>query len=84
MSEYFFGLGPGHLSSKVERAAEEAGGTLVNYTEPSGERRHWFACPNMGAPFDQDRAERVLTAAWRAATPRDAEILEAQGCKDRR
>lgn len=62
MSEYFFGLGKGHLSKKVEKIAEKHGATLVNHTEPGGFKRHWFAIPNRGSPFDQAKASEVLAA----------------------
>ena len=63
---YLFALGPGHLPTRADRIARRHGARLVNYTEPSGQRRHWFACPNLGAPFDAARAAAVL-ADLRAA-----------------
>ena len=60
MSEYQFGLGAGHLGAKARKIAEKHDATLVNYTEPDGRKRHWFACANFGAPWDQRRAARVL------------------------
>lgn len=50
---YFFGLGPGHLSSKFDKIAKKHGASLVNYTEPNGIKRHWFECRNLGYPFDR-------------------------------
>lgn len=62
MSEHFFGVGPGHLGRAVATVARQHGAELVNYTEPRGERRHWFACPNLGEPFDAACARDVLAA----------------------
>ena len=60
MSEYFFGLGPKHLPKRIAKIAERHDAWLVNYTEPNGHKRHWFACRNMGEPFDSDRANKVM------------------------
>lgn len=75
MSEYLFGLGPGHLSKRAEKAAEKEGATLCNYTEPRGEKRHWFAGPNRGEPFDSALGRRVMAAVRAAATKDDKELL---------
>ena len=66
MSEYFFGLGPGHLPRRADRVARRHGAWLVNYTEPNGRKRHWFACFNRGHPFDRLTSDAVL-ADLRAA-----------------
>jgi hypothetical protein len=66
MSEHFFGLGPGHLPKRADAIAGKHGAYLVNYTEPRGEKRHWFACPNRGSPFD-DATARAVMADLRAA-----------------
>ena len=60
MSEYLFGLHRGHLLARVDKIARKHGAVHVNYTEPHGERRGWFACSNRGNPFDQRLAELVL------------------------
>lgn len=62
MSEYMFGLGPGHLGERARKIAKTHGVELVNYTEPRGEKRHWFAGPNRGAPFDERLARDTMTA----------------------
>ena len=74
MSEHFFGLGPGHLSPRARRVAEEHGATLVNHTDPGCQcgrgcvndcprnRRHWFAVENLGFPHDDAKAREVLLA----------------------
>ncbi len=62
MSEHFFGLGPGHLSRKAGQIAEKHGARLTNYTEPNGEKRHWFACRNRVEPFNAATANEVMTA----------------------
>ena len=78
MSEHFFGLGRGHLSAKAGKIARQHGAHLVNYTDPgcgcgygcrggcSANRRHWFACENRGAPFDDWTASAVMAAIDRA------------------
>ncbi len=65
MSEYCFGLASGHLSARAATAAHELGAELVNYTEPRGERRHWFSAPNLGEPFDAALGRKVLAALGR-------------------
>lgn len=60
MSEYFFGLHAGHLTARADRIARRHGAWHVNYTEPRGERRGWFACPNRGNPFDERTATAVM------------------------
>lgn len=74
MSEYMFGLGPGWLPKQVAKIARKHGAELVNYCDPGCKcgygchnncpacRRHWFAGPNRGAPFDRQLADKVLTA----------------------
>lgn len=63
-SQYMFGTGPGHLSHTILEAAEAAGGTLNNYTDPRGEKSHWFVCPNT---HQRDEVEKRVMAAARAA-----------------
>lgn len=59
MSEYYFLLGDGFLPAKADRIARRHGATLVNYREPGGEKRHWFACRNRGFPHDDQVAAAV-------------------------
>jgi len=61
MSEYMFGLHSGHLTAKADRIARKHGAVHINYTEPNGRRRGWFAGPNLGAPFDGEMGNAV----WR-------------------
>lgn len=81
MSEHFFGLGTGHLPQTAAAIAKKHGAVLVNYTDPQckcghgcpagkckASRRHWFACPNRGQPFDGQTAAAVLAAIEAAAT----------------
>lgn len=87
MSEYLFGGGLGHLSRCVERAVEKEGVTLVNYTDPGcncghgcahgcpRRRRHWFAGPNRGFPFDRQLERRILSVVEKAATKADRKLL---------
>lgn len=62
MSEHFFGLHTGHLKARADKIAETHGAWHVNFTEPNGEKRGWFACPNRGSPFDQATACAVMAA----------------------
>jgi hypothetical protein len=79
MSEYMFGLGPGWLPDEADDIAKKHGAGLVNYTDAQcncghgcpphtceKSRRHWFAGPNRGNPFDQDMAEAVLNEVYAA------------------
>jgi hypothetical protein len=75
MSNFLFGCGYGHLSTKAAKAAKAAGATLVNHVEPRGEKRHWFAGPNYGAGQDQQLASAVLAAVRAAATKADKKLL---------
>jgi hypothetical protein len=72
MSEFFFGTGRGHLPQRAARIARAHGATLVNTWEPGCQcghgchdecpecRRHWFAGPNRGEPFDSALARAVM------------------------
>jgi len=60
MGDFMFGLGPGHLPQHADAIAARHGASLVNYTEPNGDKRHWFACVNRGEPCDGDTARAVL------------------------
>jgi hypothetical protein len=58
--EHQFGLGAGHLGELAEAIARRHDAWLVNYTEPNGYKRHWFATKNRGEPFNTQTAYRVL------------------------
>lgn len=59
--EYLFGTGEGHLPERADHIAQRHGATLVNFTDPgTREKRHWFACRNLGFPFNQGRARVVM------------------------
>jgi hypothetical protein len=60
MSEHFFGLHSGHLTAKADKIAAKHGAWHTNHTEPRGERRGWFSCPNRGWPHDDQTAKAVL------------------------
>lgn len=61
MRTFHFGLGQGHLPERrTQKIARKHGAELVNYTEPRGEKRHWFNAENLGEPFDSRRAREVL------------------------
>lgn len=73
MNDYMFGSGPGHLPKRADKIARKHGATLINYTEPRGEKRHWFACTNRGNPFDgavRDAVMADLAAAGLVAVSR--------------
>lgn len=61
MSAYIFGSGPGHLPRAAAAIARKHDAQLVNYTEPRGEKRHWFTAKNLGHPFDANTASAVLS-----------------------
>lgn len=81
MSVYMFTPFRGHLSAalvkKIERKFPRV--AVVNYTEPRGEKRGWFAGPNRGEPFDRDLAREVGEFARANARGKDRAIL---GCDD--
>ena len=73
MSQHLFGLYRGHLTAKLIRQIEREfrGVDAVNYTEPNGEKRGWFAGPNRGYPFDDALAAEVRAIAGKV--PRGAD-----------
>ncbi len=78
MSQYCFGLWRGgHLSkslvAKVERKFPEV--SVINYTEPRGERRGWFEGPNRGSPFDQRLESLVMTYVREVARGNDRALI---------
>ena len=95
MSEYCFGSGPGWLSKAADRAAKREGAELAYYTDPGctcgkgcrphtcpDSRRHWFAIPNRGWPYDQEAEARVMAAVLAVATKRDKELFAEQARRD--
>lgn len=70
MSEHFFGLGRGKITKKlgqqVDGIAKSHGAEFIWVTLPGDGPRFWFACDNIGEPFDSATAKEVL-AAVRAA-----------------
>jgi hypothetical protein len=69
VSDYLFGLHDGHLTAVADQIAGRHGAWHVNYTEPCGERRGWFACPNRGPSFYQVIARAVMADIDRAGGP---------------
>lgn len=63
MDEYFFGVRDGKLSvrerKRREAAARKHGARFVYLRDGDGERS-WFACRNLGEPFDGATARAVL------------------------
>jgi hypothetical protein len=93
MSEYMFGGGPGHLPAKAEKIARRHGATIANtygdgclcgygcrpHSCPAA-KRHWFAAPNRGEPFDRQTSRAVaidLIAAGIKIDPISFGIQEA-------
>jgi hypothetical protein len=74
MSIYMFGLGNGHLPKLARDIARKHGAELINYTEPTGKKRHWFSAPNLGAPFDRARRQRVLGELREAGISHDPNL----------
>lgn len=66
MDRHIFGQGPGHLPQRADEIAERRGAWLVNFTDPNGTKRHWFACKNKGEPFNGRTAAAVLDDLMRA------------------
>lgn len=61
MTEHFFGLHNGHLTARADKIAKRHDAWHVNFVDPCGNRpRGWFACPNLGEPFDSDTAKAVM------------------------
>lgn len=77
MSEFSFCPYTGHLSARlikrVEKKFPEV--SVINYTEPRGEKRGWCSGPNLGHPFDGALAKSVVEFLRTAAKGRDAETL---------
>ena len=71
MNEYLFGLGAGYLPKRAATIARKHGAVLVNHCDPGCKcgygctdecpacKRHWFAGPNQGEPFDGAMARAV-------------------------
>jgi hypothetical protein len=60
MREFCFGYHSGHLTARADKIAKRHGAGHINYTEPDGRRRGWFACDNRGMPFDHRTADAVM------------------------
>lgn len=86
MSEFFFGLGRGHLPKQADRIAKKHNSHLVNYTDPGcscgrgcstgckSNRKHWFATTNRGEPFNSQTATVVISELEKA------KILKSGNC----
>jgi hypothetical protein len=63
MSEFMFGVSrtkPTRRDSrKIERIAKRHGATFVEANLPGTGYQSWFSAPNLGSPFDQERAAAV-------------------------
>jgi len=71
MSDYYFLVGKGHLGKRADQIARKHGAVLINHTDPGcgcgygctydcpENRRHWFACDNLGEPFNGATARDV-------------------------
>lgn len=58
-TSYCFLSHAGHLRSIADRIARKHGCCHVNYSDPTGTRRGWFAGPNFGDPFNSQLAAAV-------------------------
>ena len=79
MSEYMFGLGSGYLPKPAASIARKRGAVLVNHCDPGCKcgygcddecpacKRHWFAGPNRGEPFDSAMGRAVMAEIEAAA-----------------
>lgn len=83
--EYLFGLGDGWLGKRAAKIAEKHGAELVNHQDPQcrcghgcpphechAARRHWFAGPNQGEPFNSRLARDVMAELANTAHPHPA------------
>ena len=73
ITEYLFGVSGGWLPPRAATIARKHGATLVNHRDPGCKcgygcadncpacKRHWFAGPNRGEPFDSAMACAVLS-----------------------
>lgn len=65
MSTFCFGYGTGEVSDEtaeaIRQALDEADEGDVEFFSPRMPEgpRYWFACPNLGEPFDRATANRV-------------------------
>jgi hypothetical protein len=57
--EFFMCCGSGHLPDQADEIARQYDACLVNYTEPNGEKRHWFVAESWG-PDDARKTEAAL------------------------
>lgn len=66
-------------AARIERIARDNGATWVETTLPGVGYQSWFACRNMGEPFDgaTDRAVRAALAAA-GITGADGRIIRAK------
>lgn len=63
MSEYFFGVKNGKMDeaeqARRRRAAKKHNADFIYAELPEGPRS-WFACQNLGEPFDSETARAVM------------------------
>lgn len=56
---------PEEVAERFRRIAEEHGATFINARMPDG-GRSWFQFPELGTPFNEAKAERILAAIGEA------------------
>lgn len=63
--------GRGRSPQGLDRVAKQVDARcdVVDYREPSGERRWWIEAPNLGAPFDGQMRAAISAAAKAARIP---------------
>jgi hypothetical protein len=75
MSEYLFGIGSGWLPKRADIIARKFGASLYNHSDAEckcghscrphtckATRRHWFAGPSQGDPYDHQLSQKVMAA----------------------
>lgn len=66
MSEYMFGVSrqkpAARTARRMDQIAKREGAYLVEAMLPGTGYQRWFCAPNLGSPFDGDRARRVHAA----------------------
>ncbi len=60
MDVYLFLIRKGHASDDARMIAARHGAELVNHTDPTGVKRHWFSSADRGEPFNTRRRLAVL------------------------
>lgn len=72
MNDYCFGGGSGRVSSaeadRLDSIAQRHGAVFVQYDEPDGSWRYWFAGQNFGDPYNRMMERDVLSEVGKVVT----------------